>query len=130
MAGQEYSQTETKIAIVTNDGVTIASHFGMAEFYAVITAQAGKIISREQRSKPHYMMHPDVIESKLHDHQDMFAPIRDCQVLLCGGMRTPAYKSAEATGLHVIMTGGPIENAVMAYLSGNLVSESHRIRNV
>jgi len=130
MTGQENSQTEVKIAVVTNDGLTVASHFGMAEFYQVVFTEAGKIISREQRSKPHHMMHLDVTESKLHDHQDMFAPIRDCQVLLCGGMRTPAYKSAEAVGLQVIMTGGPIENAVTAYLNGNLVSELHRIRNV
>jgi hypothetical protein len=60
----------------------------------------------------------------------MFAPIRDCQILLCGGMRTRAYESAEAAGLQVIMTGGLIEDAFQGYLSGNLVSDSNRIRKL
>ncbi len=129
MVAQGNPEEKVKIAVITNDGDTIANHFGMAEYYKVYTSEAGKITSKEQRSKPHHSAHPDLSQSQLHDHGDMLAPIRDCHVLLCGGMRTRAYNSAEAAGLKVIMTGGLIEDAISAYLSGNLVSESRRIFN-
>ena len=48
-----------KIAAVTNDGVTITGHFGMAQYYQVVLIEAGKITSKEQRLKPHHDVHPD-----------------------------------------------------------------------
>ncbi len=117
---------EIKIAAVTNDGTTIAGHFGMAAFYQVIVTEAGKITKMEQRPKPHHTIHPDTAQAQIHDHEDMLAPIRDCQILLCGGMRTRAYENAEAAGLQVIMTGGLIEDAVRDFLSGNLVSDANQ----
>jgi predicted Fe-Mo cluster-binding NifX family protein len=120
-------QGVVRIAAVTNDGTTITGHFGMALFYQVIVIEAGKVTTKEQRPKPHHAVHPDYVQAEHHDHQDMFAPIQDCQVLLCGGMRTPAYEKAEAVGLQIIMTGGKIDDAVRKYLQGNLVSDPRRI---
>jgi len=57
----------------------------------------------------------------------MYAPISDCQVLLCGGMGTPAHENAEAAGLKVIMTSGKISDAVQSYLAGSLTSDPRRI---
>jgi predicted Fe-Mo cluster-binding NifX family protein len=120
-------QEVVKIAAVTNDGTTITGHFGMALYYQVIVIEAGKVTTKEQRPKPHHGVHPDYAQAEHHDHQDMFAPIQDCQVLLCGGMRTPAYEKAEAVGLQIIMTGGKIDDAVRKFLQGNLVSDPRRI---
>ncbi len=117
-----------KIAVVTNDGVMIAGHFGMAEKYQVVNIEAGSIVSREIRPKPHHMLHPDMETSQAHDHQDMLAPIRDCQVLFCAGMRTRAYEHASSAGLQVILTVGRIEDAVQAFLNGSLISDTRRIR--
>ena len=125
---QGASQGAVKIAAVTNDGINIAGHFGMAEYYQVIVAESGKVTSEEKRPKPHHMMHPNMEQAGQHDHQDMLAPIRDCQVLICGGMRTRAYEHAEAAGLQVIMTIGNIDEAVKGYLDGSLVSDVRRIR--
>ena len=118
-----------KIAAVTNDGVTITGHFGMAIYYRVITIEADKVTNEEQRSKPHHTVHPDYVQAEQHDHQEMFAPIKDCQILLCGGMRNPAHEKAEAAGLKVIMTSGAIKAAIQSYLHGNLVSDPQRIHN-
>ena len=123
------SNRGVKIAAVTNDGVTIAGHFGMAEYYKVVSTETGKIIAQEQRPKPHHMMHPDFEQTQSHDHQDMLAPIRDCQVLLCGGMRMRAYEHAMAAGFQVVMTLGKIDDAIRAYLDGTLVSDMRRIRS-
>ena len=122
-------QGPVKIAAVTHDGVTIAGHFGMAEYYQVITTESGQITSEEKRLKPHHMMHPDAEQASQHEHQDMLAPIQDCTVLLCGGMRTRAFEHAQSAGLQVIMTVGKIDEAVRQYLSGELISDTRRIRS-
>jgi predicted Fe-Mo cluster-binding NifX family protein len=116
-----------KIAIITNDGLTIAGHFGMAEYYKVFTLDAGKIIAQEQRPKPHHQVHPDFNQAQQHDHIEMFAPIQDCQVLVSGGMRTMAYEKARANGLQVFMARGKIEDILKDYLAGSLVSDPARI---
>jgi predicted Fe-Mo cluster-binding NifX family protein len=59
----------------------------------------------------------------------MFAPIRDCQVLLAGGMGEPAYQKALAAGLQVILTGGTIQNALQAWLKGELQTDLRRIHH-
>ena len=111
-----------KIAAVTEDNVNLSSHFGMAPYYRVLSVEDGKILAEEGRDKPHHGQHPDhqlnlEDEHHSHGHADMLAPIKDCQVLLCGGMGEPAYRNAKGAGLEVVLTGGEIDMAVKAYLN-------------
>jgi predicted Fe-Mo cluster-binding NifX family protein len=57
----------------------------------------------------------------------MFAPIADCQVLLCGGMGTPAYQKAQQAGLEVVLTSGALPQVVQSYLEGRVISDYRRI---
>lgn len=126
------SETHLKIAAVTEDGQTISSHFGMAPAYRVFTVSAGQVTGQEDRPKPHHERHPQHEEGHTHTHQphpDMFAPVSDCQVLLCGGMGEPAYNKALAAGLQVVLAGGSLDTAVSSYLNGSLASEAHRIHH-
>lgn len=119
-----------RIAAVTEDGERLSAHFGMAPLYRVFTIENGQIISDETRPKPHHAQHPhehDHHEHGLHNHAAMFAPIRDCQVLLAGGMGEPAYQKARAAGLDVILTAGKIAEAIDAYLKGTLQSDPRRL---
>lgn len=118
-----------KIAVVTEDGQRISSHFGMALAYQVYTIEDGQIVAEERRAKPHHSHHPDHASShERHGlHEDMFAPVNDCQVLICGGMGTPAYQKAQAAGLQVVLTGGEMRAAVEAYLLGGLSSDPRRV---
>jgi predicted Fe-Mo cluster-binding NifX family protein len=121
-----------KIAAVTENGEKISSHFGMAPTYVVYTVDEGQIQGSEQREKPHHGSHG---EHGAHEHghhglhDDMFAPISDCQVLLCGGMGEPAYARAQQAGLEVVLTGGDIRQAVEAYLQGAVTSDMRRIHH-
>jgi len=119
----------TKIAAVTEDGSTISSHFGMAPMYRVFTIEDSNVVSDETRSKPHHQRHPDHKHGghELHGHADMFAPVADCQVLLCGGMGTPAYQKAQVAGLQVVLVGGEIGAVVEAYLAGQVESDPRRV---
>lgn len=119
----------TKIAVVTEDGQSISSHFGMAPEYCVYTIEDGRIADEERRAKPHHGQHPDhhSHERHSHNHTDMFAPIADCQVLLCGGMGTPAYQKAQQAGLEVVLTSGALPQVVQSYLDGRVISDFRRI---
>ncbi len=118
-----------KIAVVTENGRQISSHFGMAPAYRVYTVEDGRVIDEEERAKPHHTHHPD--HGGGHEqrglHEDMFAPISDCQILICGGMGTPAYQKAQIAGLQVVLAGGEMRTAVDAYLLGQLNSDPRRV---
>jgi predicted Fe-Mo cluster-binding NifX family protein len=124
----------SKIAVVTQDNQKVSAHFGMAPFYRVFSIENGQIVGEETRQKPHHEQHPDQNASHQHEqghgpghHNEMFTPIADCQVLICGGMGTPAYAKAQAAGLEVILAGGEIRAAMQAYLCAELVSDPRRV---
>ena len=128
-----------KIAAVTEDGLTLSSHFGMAPEYLVFMVEGERILAEEKRPKPHHQRHPDHHVAGHgaagHDaaghgttgHADMFAPIADCQALLCGGMGAPAYQKALQAGLEVVLTGGEIRLTLQAYLEGRLSTDLRRV---
>ena len=132
---------ERKIAVVTQDEQTISSHFGMAPYYQVFSIADGHVVAQEQREKPHHQGHHNQPQAQVqmeHEHQQhdgpqgrghgaMFAPIADCQVLLCGGMGRPAYQGALEAGLEVVLVGGKILAALQAYLDGQVASDPRRV---
>lgn len=104
-----------KIAFATEDGQTISAHFGKAPYYKVVCVDSGQLVSQEVRAKAHHG------NGHGPSHSDMFANIADCQVLVVGGMGTPAHRAALAHGLQVIATGQrDIATALEAYLDGTL----------
>ena len=119
-----------KIAAVTDDGQTLSNHFGMAAQYVVIETEAGRILSQETRLKPHHAVHPDHSKEHSHSdqlHEDMFAPIRDCQVLLVGGMGSGARDRAVSAGLEIVLITVSITDAVGNYLNGAAPSNDTRL---
>ncbi|MFW6229167.1 MAG: NifB/NifX family molybdenum-iron cluster-binding protein [Alkalispirochaeta sp.] len=46
-----------KIAVVTDDGTTIAQHFGRARYYQVFSAEDGAIVERELRDRTGTLHH-------------------------------------------------------------------------
>ncbi|MEW5828915.1 MAG: NifB/NifX family molybdenum-iron cluster-binding protein [Chloroflexota bacterium] len=122
-----------KIAAVTEDGEKLSSHFGMAQLYKIFSVEDGQVAGAVVLDKPHHKVHPDHSQHGHHDghghdlHEDMFAPIRDCQVLLVGGMGQGAFNRAQSAGLEIVFVGGSIDQAVQDYLSGKLVSDARRL---
>lgn len=124
-----------KIAVVTEDGLTISRHFGRAPYYVVLTVENGQVLGQEQRAKfahvhgPGEHHHEGEHNPAAGDtHASMLAPIRDCQVLLAGGMGSPAYASLEQAGITPIITDiAGIAEAVQGYLAGQLVNHTERL---
>jgi len=122
-----------KIAVATPDGERLSPHFGETPWYEVFTVENGQIVARERRAKPHNPEHDHEPGAYAAQHRhgrggmNFFVPIRDCQVLIVGGMGDRAYEWAQSMGLEVIPTKGKVEDAVRAYLEGTIQADPRRI---
>jgi len=130
-----------KIAVITDDGTTISQHFGRAPYYLVATVENGQIVKRELRNKlghAHFVSqsHPEEqpgqphgMDSASHNkHLQMAEAIADCEALLCRGMGMGAYQSMQARGIRPVVTDiAVIDEAVMAYVEGNIVDRVERL---
>lgn len=119
-----------KIAFPTDDGETISKHLGQARYFQVISVEGGQVQASERRDKPSHS-HQDRQQEHaagLHPGQGMVEVIRDCQVLISGGMGQPMYNRAINAGFEVILTGEDrIMPALEAYLKGGLSSDMRRV---
>jgi len=133
-----------KIAAITEDGTTISQHFGRAPLYVIVTAEDGKIVSKETRSKTgHHTFaahqpeaEPESAPEERHGygagaqsrHASMAETIADCQVLLSGGMGWGAYESMQSHNIEAIVTDVEgIDEAVNLYLTGELPNLMERL---
>ncbi|MEZ4767338.1 MAG: NifB/NifX family molybdenum-iron cluster-binding protein [Caldilineales bacterium] len=130
-----------KIAVVTDDLVTISRHFGRARNYLVLTAEDGQVITQEVRPKAghdqlHLYEHHDHDHDHDHEHGHglgqhsqekhnlMMANLTDCQVLIAGGMGQGAWNNLVQLGIRpVLTTVKQIDVAVREYLDGELVEQ-------
>jgi len=130
-----------KIAVITDDGKTISQHFGRASHYLVATVENGQIVQRELREKlghAHFINlpypeeqpgQPHGMDAVSHNkHLQMAEAIADCEALLCRGMGMGAYESMKACGIRPVVTDiEVIDEAVMAYVGGNIVDQVERL---
>ncbi|OGN89595.1 MAG: hypothetical protein A2Y88_06765 [Chloroflexi bacterium RBG_13_48_10] len=130
-----------KIAAITDDGKTISQHFGRAAHYLVSTVENGQIIEQELRDKlghAHFVNQPHSEEqsgqphgmdpASHNKHLQMAETIADCEALLCRGMGMGAYESMKVQGIRPVVTDiASIDDAVMAYIQGNIVDQVERL---
>lgn len=130
-----------KLAVVTDDGITICQHFGRAHYYSVITIENGKVKSKEQRNKAgHHVAGAQHDSQATHgekhgfdanaqaSHAGMMANITDCQLVLAGGMGWGAQESLKRAGIAVHMTDvNNIDDAIQLYIQGKLPNLQERL---
>ncbi len=130
-----------KIAVISEDGVTISQHFGRAPLYVVATVENGKVVNKETRNKmghQHFasMSHAEPGHGERHGydadsqskHAQMAQSIDDCQVLLAGGMGWGAYDSMKSRGIEVIITDvKKIDEALKLYIDGKLPNQMEKL---
>ena len=130
-----------KIAAITDDGKTISMHFGRAQYYLVCTIEDGKVTERELREKMghrHFAGHDneETTDPRGHGfqkgaagrHASMIASITDCEALLVRGMGRGAYIAMEEASIKPIVTDiESIEEAVQAYISGDIVDHTDKL---
>jgi predicted Fe-Mo cluster-binding NifX family protein len=130
------------IAAVTDDGFTISQHFGRAPAFEVLVIDGGEVVRRERRAKlghaqfaaePHHHDHAPgaahgVDAAAQSRHGRMVEAIRDCDVLLAGGMGAGAYQSLRQAGIRPIVTDvRSIDEAVQQVVDGTIVDRIDRL---
>lgn len=115
-----------RIAVPTDDGVSIAEHFGRCAAFLVFEIGNGQITSRQTRSNQAHECHGGA-GGEAHDcgaqgHGGIVSRIGDCQAVVCGGMGQRAAEALRAGGILPVIAqpGGPAEVAVLAYAAGTL----------
>lgn len=127
-----------RIAVVSDDGSSISSHFGRATKYIVYSTDGGTLLEPEIREKParhgaehaHGGHHEHGRHGEGHGelHRRMFEPIKDCDVLIARGMGRGAYEDLRRLGIRAIMT--ELEDAgaaAEAAASGSLEDRADRV---
>ena len=115
-----------KIGIVTDDGNSVSPHFGMAKNYLVVEVEGMDIKGKEMRSKVSHQpgrgtAHHTGREGSLHG--DMLSIVRDCEVLVAGGMGQPMYDAIVQAGIKPYLTRvARVDDVVRAYVDGTLDS--------
>ncbi len=120
-----------KIAAVSEDGVTVAQHFGRAPYYVVVTVEDGRVVGRETRPK---VGHREFAGAGAVDpgpeakHRAMGEAIADCRALLAGGMGSGAFTAMQALGIEPVLTDErDITAAALRYAAGELPNLAGRL---
>ena len=121
------------VAIATDDGATVSSHFGRAVYYEVIRLEGGKVVARERREKAgHHSFGPEGSGHGEHDHEHrhrtMVSPVLDCQAVVVRGMGQGAVEHLRQANLVPVLTGlHTIDEVIAAIASGSLDHDPRRI---
>ncbi|WP_457636668.1 NifB/NifX family molybdenum-iron cluster-binding protein [Oceanithermus sp.] len=128
-----------KLAIVTDDGRTVSQHFGRAAFYLVVETAGGEVKSRELRPRktPHAAGHDHehhhghghgTAPRAAERHAAMTEQIKDCELLVAGGMGQGAVRAMEEAGIRVVLTDLPsVDDVLRELAAGNLRNRSGRM---
>ena len=119
--------TGMKLAVVTDDMQTISPHFGRAAHYLVYDVEAGVVRGRESREKvghgPGGHRHEGGALPEAGLHNAMLANVKDCKVIIAGGMGRPMYEKLRESGVAVYITRTRgADEAVKAFIDGSLGS--------
>ena len=123
-----------KIAVISDDGVTVSQHFGRAEMYIVLTIKDGQVTAEERRPKLGHRAfvgepHEELDAQGRHGfgagaqsrHEQMATAISDCQALIAGGMGWGARESLQQLGIEVVITDvEDAREAALRHAGGNL----------
>ncbi len=124
------------IAIATDDGATVSSHFGKASYYEVLNFADGIVTKRERREKAGHHSFGSAEgghehhsgEAHEHRHQTMVSPVLDCQAVIVRGMGQGAVEHLRRSNLLPVLTGlHTIEEVIGAIASGSLDNDPRRI---
>ena len=130
-----------KIAVISDDGLTVSQHFGRAEMYVVLTVEDGQILAEETRPKLGHgafvsQPHADLDAQGRHGygegaqsrHQRMAEAIGDCQALISGGMGWGAQESLQQLGIAVVITEvEDAREAALRHVRGDLPNLVERL---
>jgi len=116
----------TRIALPTDDGMTLCQHFGRAHYYKVVEITDGEVTATELRDKFAHVCGDASLDSGL-PHEEVHKRLADaahgCDTVIAGGMGRGAMDVLLASGLKVMQTDmSSLDEIVEAYRTGSLAN--------
>jgi predicted Fe-Mo cluster-binding NifX family protein len=119
-----------KIAVPTDDGVTLCAHFGRSSAFLIFELENGQITKRETRRNGgcHTEGQGECQHGggEDHSHGGIVTTLAGCDVVLCGGMGRRAADALKAGGISAVpvSASGSAEELVAAYAAGSLITSA------
>ncbi len=112
-----------KIAIASDDGKVISSHFGQTKGFVLFEVE-GKEIKKEEYRPNTFTGHARGLEGLGHEidrHGPILNALSDCQVVISHGMGRRIYNDLKEAGVEVFVTDETnVRRALQLYLEGKL----------
>jgi len=115
-----------KIAIVSDDGKTISSHFGRTRGFVIFEVEGKEIKSEEYRPNT-FTGHTRGLEGthEADQHGPILKALSDCNVVISCGMGRRIYDDLKGIGIEVFITEETdVKKALELYLEGKLADNS------
>ena len=124
-----------KIAVPTNDGLSISEHFGRSAAFLIFDTQDGQVGNQTMKSNSQQHSHAQggcghgSREGEQHKHQGILTALKGCEVVICAGMGQRAAEALKACGIRqiILTTPGSAKEAVSNFLAGNLVTKTESL---
>lgn len=122
-----------KIAVASTDGTNMSPHFGRSRCFVVFTVEGGKVTAQQVHDNT-YTAHAlgrckdeaGQHHGQPHSHADIVGALRDCEVVLCGGMGWRAAQELEAAGIRpiVVRQPGTAREIAKSFLGGKIKTQA------
>lgn len=133
--------TRVKVAVASDDGLTIGQHFGKTSCYVVLTLEGGAVVSSEIRPKPGHHTFSRQEHHGSHSrgrhgcdagaqpkHEAMARVVADCHAVIAGGMGWGAFQGLQTCGIEAVVTDAQdLHEAVLRYARGTLPNMMERL---
>ncbi len=117
----------TKIAIASDDGISISSHFGRTKGFVIFEIVDKEIKGREYRLNTFTRHAKGIMDFKGDPHSVIISALSDCKVVISHGMGRRIYEDLKRAGIEVYITDETdVEHALELYLKGELVNRPER----
>ncbi len=116
-----------RVAVASQDGVSISAHFGRCACFIIFDVEDGKALLRESRQNAHSVdaegnCHTPGHCDQPHGHDGIVQALHDCQAALCYGIGWRAADELRQNGIQPVIVDrkrSP-EEAVSLYVQGKL----------
>ncbi len=119
-----------KLAIPTDDGKTVASHFGRAQYFMLVEIDGDKEISRKLvenlHARGHHGEHGEHHghggHGNGHGHDEVFMSTGDIEGVIAVRIGPHMFEDLKARNIRVylVSVGKSIENAINSFIEGKL----------
>ncbi len=118
-----------KIAIASDEGKIISSHFGQTRGFVVFDVEGKDVKSREYRPNT-FTGHARGLEGTGHEidrHGPIISALSDCKAVISHGMGRRVYDDLKGAGIEALVTDETeVQKALGLYLTGALIDRPER----